>query len=129
LAGLKKVLLDLKGTLFTGKLLPGPTALIVSVASDTAAATGAMAEPFLKVEGITDEFCSLTPTGDAMSRMNATVQKGMDGDYFHYDEEDVNRHSSKGDDVTDHVVGAAADLKKPARSAKKPTKRHKKSKR
>jgi hypothetical protein len=62
-----------------------------------------------------------------MSRMNATVQKGMDRDY---DDEDVNRHSSKVDDVTDDVVEAAtADLKKPARSAKKTTKRHKKSKR
>jgi sugar/nucleoside kinase (ribokinase family) len=127
LAGWKKAVLDRKGTLFTGKLLPGPTALIVSVASDAA---GSMAEPFLKVEGITDEFCSLTSTGNAMSRMNATVQKGMDRDYFHYDDEDVNRHSSKVDDVTDDVVEAAtADLKKPARSAKKTTKRHKKSKR
>jgi hypothetical protein len=53
LAGWKKVVLDLKGTLFTGKLLPDPTALIVSVASDAA---GSMAEPFLKVEGITNEF-------------------------------------------------------------------------
>jgi hypothetical protein len=123
--------LDLKGTTFTGKLLPGPTALIVSVANGSDAAASAMAEPFLKVEGITDEFCSLTSTGNAMSRMNATVQKGMDGDYFHYDEEDVNRHSSKGGDMTNDVVGAAvADLKKAARSAKKPaTKRHKKSKR
>jgi len=84
-----QVVLDLKGTQYTGRLFPGPTALVLSLATNSTVGKKASdeegtaaAEPYLKVDGITDEFCSLTRTGDAMASLGA---------FSHYEEEDVNR--------------------------------------
>jgi hypothetical protein len=82
----RSVILDLKGTQYTGYLYPAPTALIVSLAT---CGTDDVAE--LKIEAMTDEFCSLTKTGDAMAKMSAVFEQGDKDEFtlFH-DGEDVN---------------------------------------
>ena len=124
------VVLDLKGTQYTGRLLPGPTALVLSLAAatnnnftkrdeatTTAAAAAAPPEPYLKVEGITDEFCSLTKTGDAMAKMNAVNQHGDYVPAAYYEEEDVNR--------TVKQIAAAATASDGATDTKAATKKRK----
>jgi hypothetical protein len=134
------VMLDLKGTQFTGKLFPGPTALLLAVTTSSTVD----GNPYLKVEGITDEFCSLVKTGDAMAKMNAAVQRGMCADhYYHYEDEDVNRTTgARTDTATADVAAAGATAtttlaaaaaaavpKKRKRSAQTAATRKKKSKR
>lgn len=107
------VILDLKGTQYTGKIFPGPTALVLVVTNSTNGA----ADPYLKVEGITDEFCSLVKTGDAMAKMNAAVQDAME-DYYNYEDEDVNRTTKTDSAAADTAEGSKADPKKRRRPSK-----------
>lgn len=81
------VVLDLQGTQYTGQIYPGPTFMILTVTQDTHAAnnkedpndtaTPSPTPPYLKVEGMVDEFCRLVKTGNALDQMNATVQSGI----------------------------------------------------
>jgi hypothetical protein len=113
------VILDLKGTQYTGSIFPGPTALVLAVINNSDV------DPYLKVEGITDEFCSLVKTGDAMAKMNAAVQQGM-VDYYNYEDEDVNKTAKT--DAAEDAAGAIADPKKRKRGSKTAAPRKKKSK-
>ena len=63
-----EVTLDLKGTQYAGRIYPGPTALVLAAVHNN---NNNGEPPYLKVEGMTDEFCSLTKIGDAMTQMNA----------------------------------------------------------
>lgn len=98
-------------------MFPGPTALVLAVNINT------NADPYLKVEGITDEFCSLFKTGDVMAKMEEAVQHGME-EHFHYEDEDVNRSAKTDATATANVATAdgattknMADLKKRKRPA------------
>lgn len=83
------VVLDLKGCQYQGSLLPGPTALIVSLSKGGQ----------LRVEGITDEFATLVKTQDVMAKLDGVVEGEMD-DGFRVRDENVNR-STKHQDATD----------------------------
>ena len=83
------VVLDLKGCQYQGSLLPGPTALIVSLSKGGQ----------LRVEGITDEFATLVKTQDVMAKLDGVVEGEMD-DGFGVRDENVNR-STKHQDATD----------------------------
>jgi hypothetical protein len=70
-------------------LYPGPTALVLSVVQKKDA------EPYIRVEGVTDEFCRLQHAGSAMARMNATVVSGEIGDANAvWEDIDVNKNSN-----------------------------------
>jgi len=103
----------LKGTQYTGRLFPGPTALVLSLATNSTVGKKASdeegtaaAEPYLKVDGITDEFCSLTRTGDAMASLGA---------FSHYEEEDVNRRQP----TAETVASASTNASQPEQSKKR----------
>ena len=109
--------MDLKGTLYEGRIYPGPTALVLASAHSSSVA--GEQPPYFKVEGITDEFCCLTKIGDAMAKMNAVDEFGeiVDSSYYHDEEDDVNRTNKplgNGDGV-----GTAPDVAKPSPGNKK----------
>lgn len=126
------VILDLKGMQYTGRLFPGPTALLLSrtmgmsagnpsknhnAAEDTAIAID---KPYLKVEGITDEFCTLTKTWDAMDKMNAINQFGDVVEATRYEEEDVNR-IDKTASATEKIDQSRNGVKKSFKKRKQTT--------
>ena len=77
-------------------MYPGPTALLLTAVPGNNSHTD---PPFLKVEGMTDEFCCLTKIGDAMTQMNAVDAFGAMVDtssyYCNDGDEDVNRTTAK----------------------------------
>lgn len=79
------VTLDLKGYQYSGPILPGPTAIILSVAKDGASA---------RIESVTDEFLVLEKSRDTMAQLDAVVEGDLDDGYQYY-EEDVNKKSGK----------------------------------
>jgi hypothetical protein len=81
------VILDLKGCQYRGRIFPGPTAMIL-----TAVQKRGVVGQQLKMDGVTDEFCRLTKTGDSMAKLTGVVQGDMkDYDYRAHDV-DVNRN-------------------------------------
>ncbi len=83
------VILDLKGCQYRGRIFPGPTAMIL-----TAVHKRGVVGQQLKMDGVTDEFCRLTKTGDSMAKFDGVVQGDMqDYDYRTHDV-DVNRNVS-----------------------------------
>lgn len=62
--------------------------------------------PHIKVDGITDEFCRLVKTGDAMDKLHAVVKGDMD-DYRIVDD-DVNRVVKESVAKTSAAAKAAA---------------------
>jgi hypothetical protein len=81
------VILDLKGCQYRGRIFPGPTAMIL-----TAVQKRGVVGQQLKMDGVTDEFCRLTKTGDSMAKLDGVVQGDMqDYDYRTHDV-DVNRN-------------------------------------
>jgi hypothetical protein len=103
------VVLDLKGCQYQGSLLPGPTALIVSLSKGGQ----------LRVEGITDEFATLVKTQDVMAKLDGVVEGEMD-DGFRVRDENVNR-STKHQDATDAKVAAKATKASNAKRASSST--------
>lgn len=87
------VTLDIQGTQYAGRIYPGPTAMVLAAVHNNN--NGTEEPPYFKVEGMTDEFCSLTKIGDAMTQMNAVDAFGARVDtssyYYHNEDEDVNR--------------------------------------
>ena len=66
--------MDLKGFQYHGTINPGPTVLIGSIIPNN---DGKM----MKVDCITDEFCSIKKTGDVMAQLEAVVEGDMDESY------------------------------------------------
>ena len=79
--------MDLKGFQYDGTIHAGPTVLIGSIVPNTD-------EKIIKVESITDEFCSIKNTGDVMAQFDAVVEGDMD-DGYQMQEENVNTKKSK----------------------------------
>jgi hypothetical protein len=104
------VTLDLKGTQYAGRIYPGPTALVLAAVHNNSNG----GEPsYLKVEGMTDEFCSLTKIGNAMTQMNAVDAFGAMVDtssyYYHDEDEDVNRTATTKQQQLDGGDSVAPD--------------------
>lgn len=87
------VILDLKGCQYRGRLFPGPTAMVLSVVHKKVGAVGgsSSATQQLKVDGMTDEFCRLHKTGDALAKFDAIVQGDMND--YRFQEVDVNKNN------------------------------------
>jgi hypothetical protein len=99
------VILDLKGCQYRGRIFPGPTAMIL-----TAVQKRGVVGQQLKMDGVTDEFCRLTKTGDSMAKLDGVVQGDMqDYDYRTHDV-DVNRN------VPVSAVSSSANTKTEAKS-------------
>ena len=131
-------MLDLKGYQFLGAIHPGPTALVLSTVSNKAAGM-----PYLKIDGITDEFVTLSERRDNMARLDARVTGDIDASYDVV-EEDVNNEKAEGKksgrdedvdedvEVVDVVLGGVS-VDKVSRVSKRsvastPRKRRKKTK-
>jgi hypothetical protein len=82
------VILDLKGCQYRGRLFPGPTAMILTAVQSFQ--RKGVATQQLKIDGITDEFCRLTKTGDSMAKLAGVVHGDMED--YRVDEVDVNRN-------------------------------------
>jgi hypothetical protein len=80
-AGDNGILIDLKGRQYHGSILPGPTAMLVSLAKGLQ----------LRVEGVTDEFATVVQTSDVMAKLDAIVTGAELDDGYRYVEENVNR--------------------------------------
>lgn len=125
-----EVTLDLKGTQYAGRIYPGPTALVLAAVHNN---NNNGEPPYLKVEGMTDEFCSLTKIGDVMTQMNAVDAFGAMVDtsaYYnnHNEDEDVNRPTaSKQQEQIDGDVAAPDDFQQKQKQPGKKRKRGPKS--
>jgi hypothetical protein len=73
-----------------------------------------------KIEGISDEFCSLVKTGETLDTLNAVVKGDMDE--YRIQEEDVNRIIAKKP-PTKEEAPATATSKRKANSTNGPTKK------
>lgn len=78
------IVLDLKGSQYRGRLLPGPTAMIASLHY-----SADQQEQQLRLDTIVDEFCPLVKTQDTMAILDGHVVGAMDASY-QLQEEDVN---------------------------------------
>ena len=84
-----KVVLDLKGCQYRGKLYPGPTVMVLSTVNKKVGESkqerlkhnNKTQQPQLKVDAMTDEFLHLVKTGNAMDMLSAVVQGNMGDDY------------------------------------------------
>jgi hypothetical protein len=92
---LSPVILDLKGCQYSGTLYPGPTAMVLALVNNNNNLNGNNSnekkDPQLKVDGMTNEFCRLVRTGDAMAKLNATVHGDVKSEYYRFEDEDVNK--------------------------------------
>lgn len=72
------VVLDMKGRQYIGRILPGPTALILEAhAFPNSKGTPEDEETsHLKVLGITDEFAQCERTGSTLDRLSAALEQG-----------------------------------------------------
>jgi len=127
------VVFDVKGRQYRGTLYPGATAMVLTVVRPTnftKKRKGRSSEDggggggddddnraYIKVDGITDEFCRLVGTGreHAMDRMNAVVRGALGDDYRVLDE-DVNRNTRMA--PSDNNSGAVAADNNPAKKQK-----------
>ena len=101
-AGDSGIILDFKGRQYQASILPGPTSMLVGLYK------GAQ----LKVEGITDEFGTLTAEKDVMATLDAIVTGEMDEGYKFVDG-NVNRTDrSKGDAGEESGASANAAFRK-----------------
>jgi hypothetical protein len=122
-AGDNGILIDLKGRQYHGSLLPGPTALLVSLAKGLRQ---------LRVEGVTDEFATVVQTSDVMAKLDAIVTGAELDAGYQYVEENVNRvDRSKQPPPMEGAAGSTTTdkgTKKRAAGTSKPAaKRRKKS--
>ncbi|CAB9496385.1 expressed unknown protein [Seminavis robusta] len=80
------LVLDLQGSQYQGRILPGPTAMIASLHYDETHTQ------HLKLDVITDEFCPLVvKTKDTLAQLDAQVVKGTLDESYYQQEEDVNK--------------------------------------
>ena len=98
------VIVDLKGHRYQGSILPGPTALVVSVVKGGK----------LKAESITDEFVTLSKATNVMKSLDAIV-KGQYDEGFKVREENVNKMAKQASADT---PSAEEENKKGATTAK-----------
>lgn len=83
----------MKGRQYRGRILPGPTALILGAhALPVGKVVEETATPQLKVLGITDEFAQCERTGSTLDRLSAALEKGQEDDD---EEENVKTHGKK----------------------------------
>jgi len=85
-----EVSMDLKGYQYQGMILPGPTALVVSMHPK-------MGNKIAKVESITDEFMTIKQASDTMAQLDAVVEKGDMDSTYQVRDENVNSKDSKTD--------------------------------
>jgi hypothetical protein len=79
------VILDMKGRQYHGRIYPGPTALVLGTHfGPVGRPTDAEESQQLRVLGMTDEFCRMTQTGNALDQLSAALEQG-DG----YEEEEA----------------------------------------
>ena len=73
------VILDMKGRQYSGRIFPGPSALILGTQSAPVGKPVDESEtPQLKVLGMTDEFVRCVQQGDTLDRLSAALEKGKD---------------------------------------------------
>lgn len=114
------MLLDLKGRQYRGSIFPGPTAMVLSIVQKK----GDNVQPQIRIESVTDEFCRLVKTGEAMDKLQAKVQGDVDhNDYAVGDVDDVNRPSA-----SETAAAAAAQESASQEAAKAATGANKKRK-
>ena len=121
-AGDNGILIDLKGRQYHGSILPGPTAMLVSLAKGLQ----------LRVEGVTDEFATVVQTSDVMAKLDAIVTGAELDDGYRYVEENVNRvDRSKQQQQQQQIEGATSTekgtKKRTTGSSKPAAKRRKKT--
>jgi hypothetical protein len=98
------VILDLKGSQYRGTFFPCATAMVLTVVTQRVAGGGGSGGDstilrHVKLEGITDEFCRLVPTGqNALDQMSATVHGN------------VNDHENDDYDVDEYRGSSNADI-------------------
>jgi len=85
-------------------------------------------QPQFKVDGITDEFCRLARTGDAMAKFNAVVRGNVEN--YRFEEENVNKTAPQDRPSNDEAGSSATNNQRshPATAAKKSARRSRKSK-
>lgn len=100
--------MDLKGFQYHGTIHAGPTVLIASIVPNR---DGKM----MKVESITDEFCSMKKTGDVMAQFDAVVEGDMD-DSYQIQEDNVNSNKkskeSREGEMEDSTSKGKTNLKR-----------------
>ena len=121
-AGDNGILIDLKGRQYHGSILPGPTAMLVSLAKRLQ----------LRVEGVTDEFATMVQTSDVMAKLDAIVTGAELDDGYQYVEENVNRVDRSKQSQQQPMEGTATSTdkgtkKRAAGTSKPAAKRRKKS--
>ena len=72
----RSLILDLKGCQYHAWILPGPTAMVVSLSKGRQ----------LKVESLTDEFATMVQTQNILEKLDAVVEGEMDETFTHKDE-------------------------------------------
>ena len=106
--------MDLKGFQYHGTIHAGPTVLIGSMIPSK---DGRM----IKVDCVTDEFCSIKKTGDVMAQLEAVVEGDMDESY-QIREDNVNLKSK--DSPKDHLdTEGDNNLKRKQIERKQPSKK------
>jgi hypothetical protein len=116
-AGDSGILLDLKGHQYQGSILPGPTAMIVSLIKGQQ----------LRVEGVTDEFVPMVQTSDVMAKFDAVVTGAQLDDGYRYVEENVNRVDRSKQQQMEQPSTVEKGTKKRAGASKPKARRRKKS--
>jgi hypothetical protein len=101
---LETVILDLKGSQYRGTFFPCATAMVLTVVTQRVAGGDGSGRDstirrHVKLEGITDEFCRLVPTGqNALDQMSATVHGNVnDHENDDYDLNEYRGSSSNAD--------------------------------
>ena len=110
----------MKGCQYKGSIFPGPTAMVLSMNQKK------REQPQFKVDGITDEFCRLVRTGDAMAKFDAVVQGTIEN--YRVEEENVNRNVSNDEPSKQEADGLTSNQRSKPAAAAKSAKRVRKSK-
>jgi hypothetical protein len=114
------ILLDCKGFQYHGKIHPGPTIMAISHSGDGV----------LKVEGITNEFVTLSQVSDVMQKLNAVVVKGAMTEEFEVVDENENVNMKMDDDQKgDKSLQQSSNLKSKKKRASLTTSKRSKKKR
>ena len=98
--------MDLKGCQYQGRLYPGATALVLSVVKNKKDE-----EQILKVDGITDEFCCLKKTGDALEMLNAVTKGDLHGSDSDFSDEQDTPQKEEEEATTSTIASAKQNSK------------------